>query len=584
MEHDQLYKQRHTLAHVMAAVLREHDPAVKMAIGPVIDTGFYYDFEFSEGKAPNEQDFPKLEKKMRGFLQKGFEVTQWDESKAEALERFKEQPYKVELINELEGDTVSIYQVGDFIDLCKGPHVESSKEIPQDAFKIMSVAGAYWRGDENNKMLTRVYAASFESKEALDAHLKMLEESAARDHRKLGKELDLFAFSPLIGPGLPLYTPRGQAMIETITDFLWEVSKKYGYHKVSIPHITKLDLYETSGHAAKFKDEFFYVHGAQSNDDFVLKPMNCPHHTQIYASKPRSYRDLPIRMAEITRMYRDEKPGELVGLGRTRAISVDDGHIFCTPDQIKQEAINITKIIEEFYQGFNLWKKGETFWVSLSVRDPENLEKYLGTDENWDKAEKYLQEVSDELGLDAKRMEGEAAFYGPKLDFMFKDALGRERQLGTVQIDFVMPERFGLEYTDADGTKKQAVMVHRAIAGSMERFLAIMIEHYAGAFPMWLAPTQVSILPISDAHKAYADEVYAALKDAEIRVELDDSSETLGKKIRNAKLQKVPYFLVIGDQEVESKQVKIEGRDGEGVLLSIEEMVKKFEDEIEQKK
>lgn len=370
-------------------------------------------------------------------------------------------------------------------------------------------------------------------------------------------------------------------MREAIKDLLWNLSKEYGYQKVEIPHLAKLDLYETSGHAAKFKDEFFYVHGAQSGDDFVVKPMNCPHHTQIYDCQPRSYRDLPIRMAEVTHMYRDEKPGQLSGLGRVRSIAIDDAHVFCRPDQIKVEACNIAEIIRRFYEKFGLWEKGETFWVSLSVRDPQTPEKYLGKDENWDKAEAYLQEVSDDLGLDAKRMEGEAAFYGPKLDFMFTDALGRERQLATIQIDFVQPERFNLTYTDSDGSDQLAVMIHRAVAGSLERFMAIMIEHYAGKFPLWLSPDQLRIVPVSDSHVEYATEVMQELRQTDFRVELDDSKDSMGKKIRNAKKAKLPYIIVIGDKEVEGKTVTLESRDTEeSISISITEMLEKLNAEM----
>lgn len=576
-------KVRHSLAHVLAHAVLDIYPNAQLATGPATENGFYYDFDFSNSDvSPGEADLPKIEKHMRKILKKGFEPSQEIVTLDEALKRYEGAQYKTEILKQKgeKNDEISLYTIGAFVDPCSGPHVASSKEIDPAGFKLDRIAGAYWKGDEKNPMLCRIYGVAFESKDALATYEAQQEEARKRDHRKLGRELDLFTFSELIGPGLPLYTPRGQLMREAITDLLWEISRKYGYQKVAIPHITKLDLYETSGHAEKFKDEFFYVHGAQSNDDFVLKPMNCPHHTQIYASKPRSYRELPIRMSEITHMYRDEKPGELSGLGRVRAIAVDDAHIFCTPEQIKEEATNIVKIIEEFYSAFGLWNKGETFWVSLSVRDPQTPEKYLGKDENWELAERYLQEVSDELSLDAQRIEGEAAFYGPKLDFMFTDALGRERQLGTVQIDFVMPDRFGLTYTDKDGSKKTAVMIHRAIAGSLERFMVVMIEHFAGAFPLWLSPEQVRVLTVSEKHYEYAKEVTEALSHADLRVEFDESDESLGKKIRNAKTAKVPYFLVIGDKEAESRNVTLESRDGTSTTLTPHELIERLSTEI----
>ena len=570
-----LEHKRHTLAHLLAAAVLEHYPNAKLTLGPAIDTGFYYDIDFGN-ETPGDADLKRFQKGMKKMLSSWKEFTHKEVSLEEARELYKNNPYKLELIEEIaaKGEAITLYTAGNFTDLCRGGHVENpAEEISADAFKLNKIAGAYWRGDEKNPMLTRIYGLAFDTSEDLRAYEEQLEEAKKRDHRKLGKELDLFTFSDLVGPGLPLYTPKGQLMRESVTDLLWNISKKYGYQKVSIPHLAKIDLYETSGHAAKFKDEFFYVDGAQSGDKFVLKPMNCPHHTQIYASKPRSYKELPIRMSEVTHMYRDEKPGQLVGLSRVRAITIDDAHIFCTPEGIKEEATNIVKIIEEFYTSFGLWNKGETFWVSLSVRDPETPEKYLGEDANWDTAEHYLQEVSDELGLDAKRIEGEAAFYGPKLDFMFTDALGRERQLATIQIDFVMPERFGLEYVDTDGEKKTPVMIHRAIAGSLERFMVIMIEHFAGAFPLWLAPEQVRIVPVADVHVPYAQEVLEALRAADLRVTLDDSKESMGKKIRSAKKSKLPYFIVIGDKEVETRSVTLESRDETSETHSLEDVV-----------
>ncbi len=575
---------RHSLAHLLAAAVLEFHPDAKNTIGPATDNGFYYDFDFS---APiSEKDLGKFEQKMREILKtwKGF--SHKEVSEKEARELFAGNPYKLELISGIVecGEKITLYTSGNFTDLCRGGHVEDMKEVKSNAFRLSHIAGAYWRGDEKNKMLTRIYGLAFETKEALDAYEVQMEEAKKRDHRKLGKELDLFTFSDLVGSGLPLFTPKGQAMREALSDYLWQLSKKYNYQKVSIPHIAKIALYETSGHAAKFKDEFFYVHGAQSGQDFVMKPMNCPHHTQIYASKPRSYKDLPLRLTELTMQYRDEKPGEILGLSRVRSITIDDAHLFTTPDQIKAEVANIVRIIQEFYSALGMWKKGETFWVSLSVRDPKTPEKYLGKEENWQKAEAYLQEISDEFGLDARRMEGEAAFYGPKLDFKFTDALKREWQLATAQIDFVQPERFGLEYTDNSGLRERPVMIHRAIAGSLERFMSIMIEHFAGKFPLWLAPVQVKVIPIGEAHHEKAKEIHAALQDMNIRAEIDLSNDGFGKKVRAAKVEFIPYFIIIGDKDIAAGKVTLESRDtGNLGQLTAEEVTTKLGQEIKSK-
>ena len=561
MEINDLAKKRHTLAHLLAAATLEHYPDTKLTLGPAIDNGFYYDMEFS--KPLTDADLPKIEKSMKKLLSKWTEFSHREVTIDEARQIFAENPYKLELIEEIfaKGEPITLYICAGFEDLCRGGHSENpAREIDVESFKLDKVAGAYWRGDEKNKMLTRVYGLAFENKAELDAYLVMVEAAKERDHRKIGKELNLFTFSELVGAGLPLWTPRGHKLREALTDRLWSISKKYGYEKVTIPHIAKLALYETSGHAAKFKDEFFYVRGAQSGDEFVFKPMNCPHHTQIYAAVPHSYRDLPIRLNELTMMYRDEKPGQLLGLSRVRSISVDDAHIFCTPDQIKEEVRNIVKTIEEFYSSLGMYNKGETFWVSLSVRDPKTPEKYLGTEENWQKAEQFLQDVSDEFKLDAKRMEGEAAFYGPKLDFMFKDALGRERQLATAQIDFVQPERFGLEYTAKDGSKQRPVMIHRAIAGALEGNLVIMGGHFAGNFPFWLSPVQLAIIPIKDeVHGDFAQEIHEKMLSKGVRSELMAGDVGFGKRVREAKNQKVTFIMVVGDKEVESKIFKLEG-------------------------
>ena len=428
-------------------------------------------------------------------------------------------------------------------------------------------------------MLTRIYGVAFDEKEELVAWEKQQAEAKARDHRKLGKELDLFTFSDIVGPGLPLFTPRGTIMRDLIVDKIMSIQKKYGYQKVAIPHITKSDLYKTSGHWEKYGDDLFKVTG-RGDTEFVIKPMNCPHHTQIYASQPRSYKDLPIRYTETTMVYRDEQAGELIGLGRVRSISQDDGHSFCTVDQIEQEVEAIVEVIKAFYSSLGMYEEGN-FWVSLSVRDPEEPDKYLGDPANWDKAEEMLTSVADRMKLPYKRIEGEAAFYGPKLDFMFYDAIGRERQLATAQVDFSQPERFGLEYTDENGEKQTPVMIHRAIAGSLERFMAIMIEHFAGRFPLWLAPEQVRILPVAQVHDEYAQSVLDELREAGFRVELDDPTETLGKRIRNAKKAKLPYIIVIGDQEAEAKTVTLESRDTEeSTTHSMAELLTKLTDEV----
>ena len=581
MKEDSIEKVRHSLAHVLAVAVFKNYPEVKIAIGPTTDVGFYYDFEFQKEKTVGEDDLKRLEKEMRSTLKKGFEPELKEISVKEARELFKDQPYKLELIEEIEasGEKITTYTIGDFTDLCEGPHVKSSKEINADAFSLSHIAGAYWRGDEKNTMLTRIYGVAFDSKEELEKYLEQQEEAKKRDHRKIGKEMGLFAFSDLVGSGLPLFTPKGTAMRNAIIDKIDDIQKKYGYEQVSIPHIAKQELYETSGHWEKFGDELFKVTGAK-DAHFIMKPMNCPHHTQIYASTQHSYKDLPVRFTETTAVYRDEQAGELLGLARVRSITQDDGHVFCTMEQSDQEAINITEIIREFYTTLGMWG-AEGSWVSLSVRDPETPEKYLGEVSEWKLAEESLERVAKKQGLEYKRVEGEASFYGPKLDFMFKDALGRERQLATIQLDLMMPVRFGLEYTDSDGGKKTPVMIHRAIAGSLERFLAVIIEHFAGAFPLWLSPVQVLVLPIGEHHVEYAKEVSESLKTKDIRVELDESTETLGKKIRNAKLGKVPYYLVIGDEEIKNKEVTLESRDdGKIGSMTVEDLIERLTQEI----
>jgi threonyl-tRNA synthetase len=580
MPEDKLYSIRHSLAHLLAMAILEHDPKARPAIGPVIDTGFYYDFDLS--KPIEEKDLEKLGKRMREFISQNLSFSGEEIKPLAAKEFFEQAPYKLELIDEFvkEGKKLTIFKTGNFTDLCAGGHVESTKEINPQAFKLTKITGAYWRGSEKNKMLTRIYGVAFSTEEELKEYIHKQEEGAKRDHRKLGKELDLFTFSDLVGSGLPLFTPRGTLIRNELQNALLSISKKYGMQPVTIPHIAKEKLYEISGHAIKFGDELIKV--KSHYDDFVMKPVNCPHHTQIYASRQRSYRDLPLRYMETTMQYRDEKPGEIGGLTRVRAITVDDGHIFCTPDQIKNEAKNIAEIIREFYTGLGLYG---SHWVSLSVRDSKHPEKYIGEDADWNKAEKMLAEISDELSLSAKRIEGEAAIYGPKLDFIFKDSLGREWQLATIQIDFSMPKRFSLTYVDTDGKEKTPVMIHRAILGSYERFMAILIEHFAGAFPLWLSPVHISILPIGEKHVSYGKEIFEKLAASGIRAELRDENDTLGKKISTVKREKVPYFAVIGDQEVGGKTITLESRNGASKeVVTIEKLTEKLNTEIRDRK
>lgn len=545
---------RHTLAHILAQSVKEHFGGAQLGIGPTTQNGFYYDFGSIN---ITQNDLPKLEEKMKQIAKKGLDIKEekWDIKKAK--DYFKDEPYKLELIDDLvsQGEKqVNIVFTGEeFTDLCKGGHVKNTKEIQTNAFQITHTAGAYWQKSEDNVMLTRIYGIAFQDKKNLKKYQEKMEQAKQRDHRKLGIELDLFTFSEKIGGGLPLFTPKGTLLREYLLSFLWELSNKYGYEKVTIPHITKLDLYETSGHADKFREEFFYVKGAQSKQEFVLKPMNCPHHTQIYASRPRSWKELPIKYTETTVQYRDEKPGELLGLSRLRAFNVDDAHIFCRPEDIEQEVLNIVEIVNSFYSTLGMKPQK----VSLSIRDPANPEKYLGTDENWKKAEDYLEKVSEKYKLGATREEGEAAFYGPKLDFMFVDALSREWQLATAQIDFVQPERFKLSYIDKGGVKKTPVMIHRAISGSLERFMSILIEHYNGRFPLWLSPTHAYVLPISEKYIDYAIQVNKELQENSITSTVRDENENLNKKIKIGEQQKIPYLIIVGEKEQNDKTISV---------------------------
>jgi len=568
---DQLEHRRHSLAHLLAAAVMELWPDTKRTIGPAIDDGFYYDFEFS--KPITEEDLPKIEGKMKSILPSWDKFDREDVSVDQAKQAFADNPFKLELINQFsgEGQSLTFYKSGTFSDLCRGGHDEGLSHVDPESFKLSKVAGAYWRGDEKNPMLTRIYGLAFETKELLDAHLAMLEEAKKRDHRKLGAELELFAYSPLVGSGLPMFTPRGTAMRESLTGFVTALMKPHKYTRVWIPHIAKSDLYKTSGHWDKFADDIFHVTSKKTDDQFVLKPMNCPHHTQIYASKMRSYRDLPLRFAEATTVYRDENTGQLAGLTRVRSITQDDAHVFARPDQVKEEVLKIYDIITKFYAAF-----GMPLRIRLSVDDPEHPEKYLGGAEVWTKAVGALKDMLTELGRDFELGVGEAAFYGPKIDFIATDAIGRDWQLATVQLDFNLPERFELEFHDADGQIKRPVMIHRAILGSVERFMGVLIEHYAGAFPFWLAPAQVRVATVSEAFIPFATTILDQLTDAGIRAELDDSNEKVGKKIRDAATMKVPWTIVIGQKEVDGGDFKVNvfGQT-EDVMIAASELVAK---------
>jgi len=560
-EKSALWKLRHTTEHVLQQAVKELFPSIHLAMGPATEDGFYFDFdanpENGEAVTVSDNDFEKIEQRMRELINKDLPMVQQEISVEEARKLFSDNPYKLEWLDGIEtkGEKATVYWTGEpgaedsFVDLCAGPHAESTGAIK--AFKLLSVAGAYWHGDEKNKMLSRIYGTAFASKKELKKYLHQLEEAKKRDHRKLGKELDLFTFSDLVGSGLPLWTPRGALMRQILDDFVWELRQEKGFTKVEIPHITKKDLYEKSGHWEKFGDELFRI-DTREGHTFVMKPMNCPHHTQIFARKPHSYREMPQRFANTTMVYRDEQSGELNGLSRVRSITQDDAHIFCRPSQVKDEANALWDIIESFYKphGFELW-------VRLSMRDPQQPEKFLGGEEQWQAAEQQLRELAADRAVSLTEAPGEAAFYGPKLDFMGSDSLGREWQLATIQLDFNMPERFELSCTNEDGEDEQVVMLHCAVMGSIERFMSIMIEHYAGAFPLWLAPEQIRILPIADRHHEYAQFVASELEMIGLRVEIDTASESLSKKIRNSQTDKIPYSIVVGDSEAESHQVAL---------------------------
>lgn len=567
VEQKEMQKVRHSLAHLLAATVVEMYPGAQNTIGPAVENGFYQDFDMP-GSISNE-DLPEIEAKMRDLLKTWSAFTRTEVDIKDARVEFSWNKYKLEMAEELakSGEQLTFYTSGKFVDLCRGGHVEDAKEINPEGFKLIRVSGAYWRGNEKNKMLQRIYGVAFATKQELDNYLKLQEEAKKRDHRKLGRDLDLFSFSDLVGAGLPLYTPKGAIIRSKLKDMLFTTRRKYGGLEVSIPHIAKIDLYKKSGHAEKFEEELFLVKGHYG--DFALKPVNCPHHIQIYASKPRSYRDLPLPYVEFTTQYRDEKPGQIGGLSRVRGFTVDDNHTFCTVDQIKAEVSNICHVIKEFYTSLGMY--GE-HWVSLSLRDPAKPEKYIGEQSGWEKAENMLKEISDEQKLNAKPMEGEAALYGPKLDFMFKDATGHDIQLSTIQLDFATPGRFDLSYVDERGEEQPPVIIHSAIAGSFERFMVVLIEKFGGHFPFWLAPEQVRILTINDDVKEYVADLSKKLDDVvlntplkynELRYSLDDRNESLGKKIREAETQKIPAIIVVGPRDVESNSVNVRTKSGE---------------------
>ncbi len=549
----------HSSSHLMAQALEELYPGIKFGIGPAIETGFYYDVDLGE-RTLAEADLKVIENKMIELARGKEHFVRQDISKSEAMKRYTEKgdEYKCELIRDLEDGTITFYTNGAFTDLCRGPHLMDTSVIK--AVKLTSIAGAYWRGNEKNKMLTRIYGVTFPKKSMLDEYLKLMEEAKKRDHRKLGKELELFAFSSRVGAGLPLWLPRGAELRGRLENFLKKVQKSYGYLPVITPHIGQKELYVTSGHYAKYgADSFQPIHTPQEGEEFLLKPMNCPHHCEIYRTKPRSYRDLPLRFAEFGTVYRYEQSGELHGLTRVRGFTQDDAHLFVRPDQLKEEFCKVIDIVLYIFKTL----KFDSYTAQVSLRDPNNREKYIGTDENWEKAESAIIEAAKEKGLKTVVEYGEAAFYGPKLDFMVKDAIGRSWQLGTIQVDYNLPERFDLEYTGADDKKYRPIMIHRAPFGSMERFVAVLLEHTGGKFPLWLAPDQVAILPVSEKYNEYAKKVGDLLNNHDIRALIDDRNETIGKKIRENELKRLPYQLIVGEKELESGSVSVRKQGGE---------------------
>ena len=569
----------HTSAHLLAEALQELYPGIQFGFGPAVENGFFYDVMPAEGQVISENDFPKIEEKMRELAKKNEAVVRREVSKAEALKEFKAdgQNYKCEHIElDLEDGTITTYTQGNFTDLCRGPHLLSTGEIK--AVKITSVAGAFWRGDAKREQMTRIYGISFPKKKMLDEYLVMLEEAKKRDHRKIGKEMELFFFSDRVGKGLPMWLPKGTDLRLRLQDMLRKIQKRFGYQEVITPHIGSKNLYVTSGHYAHYgKDSFQPIHTPEEDEEYMLKPMNCPHHCEVFANKPRSYKDLPLRIAEFGTVYRYEKSGELHGLTRVRSFTQDDAHIFCRPDQVKGEFLRVMDIIQAVFEIFQF----DNFEAQISLRDPNDKEKYIGSDEVWEESENAIKEACAEKGLDAKIEYGEAAFYGPKLDFMVKDAIGRRWQLGTIQVDYNLPARFKLEYTAEDNTKKVPVMVHRAPFGSLERFTAVLIEHTAGHFPLWLTPDQVAILPISEKYNDYARKVSKYFASQGVRAVIDDRNEKIGRKIRDNELKRTPYMVIVGEKEMEEGLVSMRKQGGgEQATMSMEDFAKRINDEV----
>jgi threonyl-tRNA synthetase len=569
----------HSSAHLMAEALQELYPGIKFGIGPAIENGFYYDVDPGDGVVIKEGDMPAIEAKMVELAARKELIVRTDITKTDALKKFADRgdEYKVELISDLDDGTITLYSQGSFTDLCRGPHLTNTGEIK--AIKLLSVAGAYWRGDEKRKMLTRIYGITFPKKKMLDEYLVLLEEAKKRDHRKIGRELELFMFSEMVGKGLPIWLPRGTALRLRLEDMLKKIQQRFEYQQVMTPHIGNKQLYVTSGHYEKYgKDSFQPIHTPEEGEEYLLKPMNCPHHCEIYKYKPRSYKDLPLRFAEFGTVYRYEQSGELHGLTRVRSFTQDDAHIFCRPDQVKDEFLKVMDIIFIIFKALDF----ENFEAQISLRSLEKSDKYIGSDDNWERAEKAIVEACSEKGLKAKIEYGEAAFYGPKLDFMVKDAIGRRWQLGTIQVDYNLPERFELEYTGEDNQKHRPVMIHRAPFGSMERFVAVLIEHTAGKFPLWLTPDQVAILPISEKFNDYAHSIAKQLYLQNVRVQVDDRNEKIGRKIRDNELKRIPYMLIVGEKEAEAGEVSVR-RQGEGDKgsMSVDEFAKIINKEVE---
>ena len=567
----------HTSAHLMAEAIEQLYPGVKFGIGPSIETGFYYDIDFMDYTISSE-DFPKIEAKMAEIVASKQPVVRSEVSKADAMAFFEKKgdEYKQELIRDLEDGSITFYTSGSFVDLCRGPHLPDMGAIK--AVKLTGLAGAYWRGDEKRKQLTRIYAVSFPKKKELDEYLTMLEEAKKRDRRKIGKEMELFTFSQRVGLGLPLWLPKGTDLRKRLENFLVKVQRRYGYQQVITPHIGNVNLYKTSGHYQKYgTDSFRPITTPQEGEEYFLKPMNCPHHCEIYASQPRSYKELPLRLAEFGTVYRYEQSGELHGLTRVRSFTQDDAHIFCTPDQLKEEFCKVIDIVLLIFRTLDF----KDYTAQISLRDPNNKTKYIGTDENWEKAERAIVEAAEEKGLNTITELGEAAFYGPKLDFMVKDAIGRKWQLGTIQVDYNLPERFELEYIGSDNQKHRPIMIHRAPFGSMERFVAVLIEHTAGNFPLWLTPVQAIILPISEKYQAYAEQVRDELDAADLRASIDDRNEKTGRKIRDAEIKKIPFMLVVGEKEAAEHTISVRGHGMQDLgVMTVDKFAQQVSDEV----